>query len=108
MEQANLITTLDNAAPGFAAYASSEENLFPTDSPHGVFAACSQYVRETPRSPQVWRALAAVLNSAIGAGDDVDNAACTCFLENLANGDHPLAEHLRGSALEYWREWTGV
>ena len=41
------------------------------------------------------------LNGAVGARDDLDEAVCTCLLENLARPGHPLELSLRGAALEF-------
>ena len=55
-----------------------------------------------------WRSLAGLLNDTVGdSADDLDgliNAACTCFLENLATEEHPLRPLLRGEALADWNE----
>lgn len=40
-----------------------------------------------------------------GPDRELDEAACTCFLENLATPDHPLSSHLAGPALRYWTDW---
>lgn len=97
---------LDRAVPGFRDYAESDENLFERDSLHGLFAACSHFVCERPVPASVWTAVADLLNRVIGVADgDVNNAACTCFLENLASRDHPLDQLLRGQTLTYWRLW---
>jgi hypothetical protein len=101
-----LVSHLDAIAPGFRVYAESTNNGFATDSVHGVLAACSHFVREQPVTDACWQRLAALANSTVGSGDhDLDEAMCTCFLENLAARDHPLDELLRGEALAYWRRW---
>jgi hypothetical protein len=40
---------------------------------------------------------------------DLDNAAATCFVENIAGEecDRDLRGHLFGPALDYWRAWGG-
>jgi len=97
---------LDGAAPGFRRYAESDGNLYDRDSVHGLFAACSHFVRELPPARAVWPAVAELVNRVVGGPDaDLDNAACTCFLENLASRDHPLDQLLHGEALAYWRRW---
>ena len=34
--------------------------------------------------------------------EGIENAAWTCFLENLAKQSHPLHSLLRGEVLAYW------
>ena len=97
---------LDGTAPGFRGYAESDGNLFDRDSVRGLFAAFGHFVRERLPAPPVWPAVAELVNRVVGGPDaDLDNAACTCFLENLASRDHPLDQLLRGEALAYWRRW---
>lgn len=108
MKPADLEATLDAVLPGFAAYvADPAENDFSRDSLHGVMAACSMFVRERAISAEAWAKLADFANAAV-AGDDQDlaEAVCTCFLENLAEAAHPMAEHLRGEARAYWSRWV--
>jgi hypothetical protein len=106
METHSLISLLDQAVPGFRAYAESDDNLFQRDSAHGVLAACSHFVTDRSIPAGAWRPLADFMNEVVGSSDaDLDNAACTCFLENLASPNHPLAPHLRGEALAYWQQW---
>jgi hypothetical protein len=99
-----LLEDLESALPGFRAYVLSSENLFDRDTYHGLFGAASHYAQDHP--PASWEGIAGVLNRVVG-GDDVDNAACTCFLENLAAPGHPLRPLLRGDALTHWIEWGG-
>lgn len=99
-----VLAMLDRVAPGFRGYAESTDNLFARDSVHGLFAAFSHCVRDRHARDGVWPAVADLLNRVVGGPDpDLDNAACTCFLENLARRDHPLDPLLRGEALAYWR-----
>jgi len=47
--------------------------------------------------------LAAFVNRVIGGPDEeLENAACTCFLENLAAPGHPIRTLLSADALRYW------
>lgn len=105
----SLLSLLDAAAPGFRAWSLSGDNLFDLDSLHGVFAACSHFVRAVPRGSDVWPVLAELVNEAV-AGQDAQlaEAVCTCLLENLASPDHPLGSLLRGGALVYWRQWSSA
>lgn len=106
MDAQTLISQLDATAPGFRIYAESAKNDFPTGSLHGVLAACSHFVREQSVTAGCWQGLAAFANRTVGGGNhDLEEAMCTCFLENLAARDHPLDDLLRGEALAYWRRW---
>jgi len=101
-----LISDLDRNVPGFAEYLESDANLFGVETPAGIFAACSHFVRNRPLDPGGWQALAQLLNDAVAGQDQaVAEAACTCFLENLAATDHPLKPFLIGDALRYWEQW---
>jgi hypothetical protein len=106
MDVDSLIDELDRAAPGFRAYVVSDENDFDNHNAHAAFAACSQFVRQRPLGFDSWERLAALANR-IAAGDDaeLDNAVCTCFLENLASPMHPMKPLLRGQALTCWEQW---
>ena len=106
MDISTLVQRLDSAVPGFASFVESDDNLFSSDTAHGVFAGCSDFVQDRKVSIQSWTALAELLNEAVGGSDeDMDNAACTCFLENLAAKTHPLGPFLRGEALMHWNRW---
>ena len=99
--------------PGFSAYRQSADNVFTSEeqaaSLCGVFAACSHYVRE--RGSELPQAQASELGAFVTAcmsepGTQLDDAAATCFLENLADepGAALLLPHLSGHALQYLRE----
>lgn len=106
MEPDRLLAELDGVLPGFAGYCRSAENLFDYGTLHGMFAACSHFVQEYPINAAQWPALADLLNGIV-AGSDIaaSEAACTCFLENLADPSHPLKAFLEGEALQHWKEW---
>jgi len=98
--------------PGFEALWQSPANLFGDDAQAptlcGVFAACSHYVRErvTELTPAQASELGAFLTECMAEpGTTLDEAAATCFLENLAH--EPAAElltpHLSGRALDFLR-----
>lgn len=70
-------------------------------SPHVATSSAS-----APPAPTVWPDVAELVNQVIGGPDsDLNNAACTGLLENLASRDHPLDPLLRGEALAFWRRW---
>jgi hypothetical protein len=88
---ATLVVQPAEALPGFSTYVGSNENLFCADSICGVFSACSTFVRERTIPSESWLALAMIINAAVvDASTPLSEAACTCFLENLADFRHPL------------------
>ena len=104
---AQLVEALDGALPGFASYRAGPETLFDGQSLCAVFSSCTEYVQEHAVSEPQWNALAVVLNAMAASKDaTLSEAACTCFLENLAERDHPLSSRLTGFALTYWRHWS--
>jgi hypothetical protein len=106
LSPSDLVTAIGRTLPGFADYVRSDKNLFDQDSLCGVFGACSHFVKDHPPSTESWRALALLVNSFVrDDGSELDEAACTCFLENLAQPDHPLRSLLEGEALHYWKRW---
>jgi len=109
MDALGLVVELDRTLPGFSSYFQSQENLFDGTAPCAVFAACTHFVRERPLGVESWRSLAALINNAVGGSDEaMAEAACACFLENLAASGHPLKAFLDGDALRYWNEWEAV
>ena len=105
----HLISNLDRIVPGFAEYLDSDENPFTGGTPAAIFAACSWFVREQTIEPECWRDLANLVNDAVAGPDEsLSEAACTCFLENLADVNHPLKPFLVGEALEFWGHWEPV
>lgn len=109
MDTPTLVAELDRALPGFSVYLKSEDNLFDSETPHGVFAACSHFVEERQVASEYWAPLAEFINKVVVASDEVmSEAACTCSLENLANARHPLKRFLSGKALRNWQHWEGL
>lgn len=113
MLAAAILHRLDGILPGFAAYWQSADNVFAGgDQPAslcGVFAACSHYVRERASELPLEQAseLGAFVTECMSEpGTELDEAAATCFLENLAYepGAARLLPHLSGRALQYLRE----
>lgn len=100
-----LIDQLDGALPGFATYVVSGGCEFSAESAHGVFAAFSGFARDRDSSMIAWSMVADLVNDVVGKGGDLDEAACTCLLENLARHDHPLRPLLVGEAAGYWDLW---
>src|SRR5215470_16272973 len=97
---ADLAAHLGRILPGFGSYLDSPDNLFDRDTPFAVFAAASSFVRERPLPVETWPSLASFINSLVVGGDEpLAEAACTCFLENLADRNHPIRPFLEGPAL---------
>jgi hypothetical protein len=107
MESIALIAELERALPGFGDYYSDPtENLFDSGTLCAVFSACSSFVRERPVAAESWPLVADILNRAAASPDEnLAEAACACFLENLADTGHPLRRFLEGKALEFWVDW---
>ena len=106
-DSSTLLDCLDQILPGFRQYMRNE-GLFDSASLHGVFASCSHFVRNQPQTVETWMRLAVLLNSFVDGSDSrLDNAASTCFLENLAEPGHPLGPLLKGKAREFWTELGG-
>jgi len=105
MKETDLITRLEGISPGFATYAHSAQHDYSIDSIHGVFCSYTEYVREYP--PDNWAAVASFVNSIVDASESqLSNAACTCFLENIAEPNHPIECHLAGFAKSFWEAWA--
>jgi hypothetical protein len=99
--------------PAFEAYWQSPGNVFGNNSQDptlcGVFSACSHYVREhvSELSPGQASELGAFVTECMSEpGTTLDEAAATCFLENLAHepGAELLMPHLSGHALRFLRD----
>jgi hypothetical protein len=98
MSPADVHARLVTIFPDFAGYWDSPSNYFRegdgTFSLWGVFAEFSSYFREhfASFSPSVLTALARFIEECMASpGTDIDNAAATCFLENLAGHDSAAA-----------------
>ncbi len=109
MPRERLIADLERTLPGFAEYLRSQANLFVAETPAGIFAACSHFVQDRSIEVERWQPLARLLNEAVtGPDEELAEAACSCFLENLATSDHPLKPFLSGDALRYWEHWESA
>ena len=102
--------------PDFRAYWDDPGNCFRNDdgsfSLHGAFAEFTSFFRERHKSLPSGRiaALGAFVSDCIASADgDLNNAAATCFVENVAGEDcdRELARHLVGEARKYWKAWGG-
>ena len=99
-----LINNINEIAPGFAEYAESANNAFEIGAVHGIFAAFSHFVCKE-NCHHDWKNIGTYINSVVdGSNSDLDNAACTCFIENIARSGHPIEVHLSGCANKYWHD----
>jgi hypothetical protein len=109
--------TLGRLVPGFGNHWAKGDSLFVTPSGeftvHGVFAECSHFVRENFDSlpPEAVQDLAGFVSDCLEgkAGAEVDNAAATCFLENLAGErfHKVFAVELRSAARQFYDSVLG-
>ena len=99
--------------PAFAERWRSPENCFleagGTFSFCGAFAECSHYVRdhyETLTVGQRAQVAAFIEDCMNPPGTDIDNAAVTCFLENLAfeRFSSDFEKYLKGRSLRFYRD----
>jgi hypothetical protein len=103
--------------PAYQAYWDDPGNCFREDDGtftlHGVFAEFSSFFREHHQSApaEAVAALGAFVSECMAPADDgpLDNAAATCFVENIAGEecDRELAQHLSGEARRYLQVWRG-
>ena len=83
---------LSKLVPGFGSHWAKGDSLFIDSSggftTHGVFSECSHFLRDNFNSLSLdnVQALASFVSDCLEGkhGADADNAAATCFLENLA------------------------
>lgn len=111
-----LLDRLVTLFPDFQAYWDDPGNCVREDdgtfTQHGVFAEFTGFFREQYQSHPAERmaALGAFVSECMSSADvDLDNAAATCFVENVAGEecDRELARHLSGEARKYWQKWGG-
>ena len=87
--QEELLTSLFVIFPSFQAewLADREGEEWPNTSLHSVYLSFLPYVSGTNASPEQVKRLAALINGAVSAGGDSENAVSTCFLEHLGQVD---------------------
>jgi hypothetical protein len=102
--------------PGFGVYCQSPENALADDGSltiYGVFIECSPYVRdqyERLTVEQKRRLGQFVEECMTPPGTDLDNAAATCFLENLTfeRFSRDFEGFLDGEALDFYLRFQGL
>ena len=73
--------------------ADQEGDAWPSDSLHSAYQSFLPFVSRTNPSQDQLQRLACLLDSAVAAGGDSENAVATCFLEHL--GQAGLVRPLR-------------
>jgi hypothetical protein len=115
----DLLDAILQIAPEFDSYWKSPENPFRSDDGdftlHGVFAELSHCLKDVFSNLEESRrmALFALVEKCVltdfNSDNGVSNAACTCFLENLA-GEGALSEaialYLGPSSKAHFDEWN--
>jgi hypothetical protein len=117
-------TELISLCPEFAAVWNRQCDLWTADdgsfTVHGVFAVFSDYIADRlgrAADPDLLRVFEYVESKVTDDNSDVDNAACTCFLENLMNRvpetipPQHLVPFLGPKSRRFcraWDEWCGV
>ena len=117
MTPQGLLDRLVALFPDFRAYWDDPGNCFRDDEGsftlHGVFAEFTGFFRGRHAALPADRiaALGAFVSECMAPADDgpLDNAAATCFVENIAGEpcDRELSPHLTGEARRYWQTWGG-
>ena len=112
-----LLDRLVDLFPDFREYWSGPSNYSRNDDGsftlHGVFIEFTHFFRERHAALPADRvaALGAFVSECMAPADDgpLDNAAATCFVENIAGEpcDRNLSPHLTGEARRYWLAWGG-
>ncbi len=102
--------------PAFARYWEDATNLARQED--GSFSYCGAFMEfgcffreQYDRVPsECLTALGEFVSECVeSANEELNTAACTCFLENMA-GEHFCREfqvHLTGEALRFYRTWSG-
>jgi hypothetical protein len=109
-----LLDQLTNIFPEFQSNWDSDDNYFRKPfTLHGVFAQFSHFYKNCVASFKIEQivALSNFVNNCMESKDEnLDNAAATCFVENIAGEDcaRHIAPYFRGEALRYFNAWGGV
>jgi hypothetical protein len=102
--------------PAFAAHWQESNNLARRED--GSFSYCGAFMEFGGFFREQYERLPADCLAALGefvsecaesSNEELNTAACTCFLENLA-GEHFCGEfqvHLTGEALRFYQTWSG-
>lgn len=112
------LVELSRLFPDFKLKWDDPENYFKEDDGSftvcGVFAEFSHHVRrqfDEMSEETKWSLFRYIENCISGKTmDDLSNAVCTCFLENLAgeNFSARLRSYMGRRSLEYFKQWDNV
>jgi hypothetical protein len=92
--QADLLTALVAIFPDFKAeWAADGDAEFHRGSLHSVYVSFLPFVSKANPSQRQLQRLATVLDGAVAAGGEAENAVATCFFEGFGPG--PLLRALR-------------
>ncbi len=82
--QADLVAALVELFPDFEAIWAKE--TIRSGSLHSVYMEFLPFISGVELTPKQLKKLAALLNAAVAAGADAENAVDTCFFEHLGRG----------------------
>lgn len=111
VDSVQLLDRLAALFPEFRPY--WEANHYGSFTLHGVFMVFTFFFRAHHGSLPADRVavLGEFVTECMAPDDDnlLDNAAATCFVENIAGEpcDRQLSPHLTGPARRYWQYWGG-
>ncbi len=114
-----LLSILIELVPEFKSHWEGSDNLFVerdgSFTVHGIFAELTYYLKknlsgvEEPIRKELFLTIEKLVNTNQNFSGGVSNAACTCFLENLA-GEGELSEiiskYLGPESRKYFDEWN--
>jgi hypothetical protein len=114
-----LLENLVQIAPEFLSAWNNEDNLFINEdgsfSVHGVFTEFSSFIRDNfghldeKRRKKLFDYIEECVSTDIHSENGVSNAACTCFLENLAGEgtlSNTILKYLGVESKKYFDKWN--
>jgi hypothetical protein len=114
---ATVLKDLVRILPGFAPAWESPGNCFLDDDGsftyHGLFSELGHYVRdnfeeiEEREREELFGFIESCVSNDTQSEDELDNAVCTCFLENVASEPLPpeLRKYMGRKSLTFFNEW---
>jgi|SRR5215204_3687799 len=112
-----VLNELTKMFTGFAPVWESPENCFLNDDGsftyHGLFSEFGSYVRdnfggmEERKREELFDFIESCVSDLGRSDEGVDNAVCTCFLENLSNESlsPELRKYMGRKSLEFFNRW---
>jgi hypothetical protein len=114
-----LLENIVQIAPEFLSAWNNEDNLSINEdgsfSVHGVFAEFSSFIRDNfslldeNRRKKLFDYIEECVNTDIHSENGVSNAACTCFLQNLAGEgtlSNTILKYLGVESKKYFDKWN--